>query len=144
MSKKIKKTDVVKKGASGITLSKLKPPQGISFSFKYYENNHNKFSCIKKEVSYWLTLLDRLKALSSLTAQELLADRSSTLRCHPIKWEETSEKSGFGVPNEQQLVDTPYQFSLSANEHGRVHGFFINETFYIVWLDPDHLLYPEK
>ncbi len=143
MSKKIKKTDVVKNGASGIKRPKLKPPQGISFSFKYYQDNHNKFSCIKKEVSYWLTLLERLKALSSLTAQEFLVDRSSPLRCHPIKWEETSE-SGFGVPNEQQLVDTPYQFSLSSNEHGRVHGFLINETFYIVCLDRDHLLYPAK
>lgn len=143
MSKKIKKTDVVKNGASGIKLPKLKPPQGISFSFKYYQDNHNKFSCIKKEVSYWLTLLDRLKALSSLTAQEFLADNSPTLRCHPINWKKTSE-SGFGLPNEEQLVDIPYQFSISSNKHGRVHGFLINETFYIVWLDPDHLLYPAK
>ncbi|MEG4808929.1 hypothetical protein QUA82_14795 [Microcoleus sp. F8-D3] len=143
MSKKIKKTDVVKNGASGIKLPKLKPPQGISFSFKYYQDNHNKFSCIKKEVSFWLTLLARLKALSSLTAQEFSAIGNSTLRCHKIKWEDTSE-TGFGMPNEEQLVDTPYQFSLSANEHGRVHGFFIKETFYIVWLDPDHLLYPAK
>jgi len=142
VSKKIKKTDVVKNGGSGIKPPKLKPNQGISFSFKYYQDNHNKFSCIKKEVSYWLTLISRLKDLSSLTAQEFLADRSSTLRCHPIKWEETSEKSGFGLPNEEQLVDIPYQFSISSNKHGRVHGFLINETFYIVWLDPDHLLYP--
>ncbi len=48
------------------------------------------------------------------------------------------------MPNEEQLVDIPYQFSLSSNEHGRVHGFFIDEVFYIVWLDPDHLLYPAK
>ncbi|PSF35601.1 hypothetical protein C7H19_16045 [Aphanothece hegewaldii CCALA 016] len=90
-----------------------------------------------------MTLLERLKALSSLTAQELLVNRSSTLRCHPINWEDTSE-NGFGLPNEEQLVDTPYQFSLSSNEHGRVHGFFIDDVFYIVWLDPQHLLYPEK
>jgi hypothetical protein len=141
--KKIKKTEVAKDGTSGIKSTKLKPPQGISFSFKYYHDSHNKFSCSEKEVIYWLTLLERLKALSSLSAQELLVNRSSTLRCHPIKWEETSER-GFGLPNEEQLVDTPYQFSLSSNEHGRVHGFFINEIFYIVWLDPDHLLYPAK
>jgi hypothetical protein len=59
---------------------------------------------------------------------------------HPIKWEDTSENK-FGFPNEEQLVDTPYQFSISSNEHGRVHGFFIAEVFYIVWLDPNHLLY---
>jgi hypothetical protein len=84
-----------------------------------------------------------LKALSSLTAQELLVNRSSSLRCHPIRWADTSE-NGFGIPNEEQLVDTPYQFSLSSNEYGRVHGFFIDEIFYIVWLDPDHQLYPRK
>ncbi|WP_219907664.1 hypothetical protein [Aphanothece hegewaldii] len=109
----------------------------------YYQDNHSKFTCTEKEAVYWLTLLERLKALSSLTAQELLVNRSSTLRCHPINWEDTSE-NGFGLPNEEQLVDTPYQFSLSSNEHGRVHGFFIDDVFYIVWLDPQHLLYPEK
>ncbi len=141
--KRIKKTDVAKVGTSSIKPTKLKPFQGISFSFKYYQDSNSKFSCSEKEVIYWLTLLDRLKALSSLTAQELLVNRSSTLRCHPIKWEDTSE-SGFSLPNEEQLVDTPYQFSLSSNEHGRVHGFFIDEIFYIVWLDRDHLLYPTK
>ncbi|MEH1781133.1 MAG: hypothetical protein V7K67_07390 [Nostoc sp.] len=141
--KRIKKTEVAKDGTSGIKSTKLKPPQGISFSFKYYQDSNSKFSCSQKEVIYWLTLLDRLKALSSLTAQELLVNRSSTLRCHPIKWEDTSERA-FGLPNEEQLVDIPYQFSISSNEHGRVHGFFINEIFYIVWLDRDHLLYPAK
>ena len=143
MSKKIKKTDVAKGSTSGIRPTKLKPPQGISFSFKYYQVGHSKFSCNEKKVIYWLTLLERLKDLSSLAAQELLVNRSSTLRCHSIKWEDTSE-SGFGLPNEEQLVETPYQFSLSSNEHGRVHGFFIDEVFYIVWLDPDHMLYPAK
>lgn len=141
--KKIQKTEVTKTSKSGIQPTKLKPLQGISFSFKYYQDGHNKFSCSEKEVIYWLTLLDRLKALSSLSAQELLVNRSSSLRCHPIKWEDTSE-NGFGLPNEEQLVDTPYQFSLSSNEHGRVHGFFIGEIFHIVWLDPDHLLYRAK
>ncbi|NJN92221.1 MAG: hypothetical protein HC878_18885 [Leptolyngbyaceae cyanobacterium SL_5_14] len=168
MSKKIKRTKVPKTSASGIRSTKLKP-QGISFSFKYYQDGHNKFSCNGKAATYWLTLIDRLKALSGLSNQELLVNRSSTLRCHPIRWEDTSE-NGFGLPNEEQLVDTPYQFSLSSNEHGRgvhpsfvigagearanyktkckigmhpgrVHGFLIDEVFYIVWLDPDHLLY---
>jgi hypothetical protein len=139
--KRIKKTDTRKGGTLGIRLTKLTQQQGISFSFKYYQDRHNKFSCSEKEIPYWLTLLERLKALSGLTTQELLVNRSSTLRCHPIKWEGTSER-GFGLPSEDQLVDTPFQFSLSSNEHGRVHGFFIGETFYVVWLDPDHLLYP--
>ncbi|MGB3515574.1 MAG: hypothetical protein WBA43_03905 [Elainellaceae cyanobacterium] len=142
MSKKIKKTKVPKPSVSGIESTKLKP-QGISFSFKYYQNDHHKFSCSEKAATYWLTLIDRLKAISGLSNKELLANRSSALRCHPIRWEDTSEY-GFGLPNEEQLVDIPYQFSVSSNEHGRVHGFLIDEVFYVVWLDPEHLLYPAK
>ncbi|QKQ77934.1 hypothetical protein FBB35_25410 [Nostoc sp. TCL240-02] len=78
-----------------------------------------------------------------LTDFRLLCKKLGCSRCHPIKWEDTREKA-FGLPNEEQLVDIPYQFSISSNEHGRVHGFFIDEIFYIVWLDPDHLLYPAK
>jgi hypothetical protein len=120
-----------------------KPSLSISFSFKYFQRDHDKFSGNSQAISYWLTLLDRLKSLSSLTAQELLVNRSSSLRCHPIKWADTSENC-FGIPNEEQLVDTPYQFSLSSNEYGRVHGFFIDEIFYVVWLDPNHQLYLRK
>ena len=140
MSKKIKKTNVRVNGSSIIQATKNRAFQGISFLFKFYQNGHDKFSCIDKEITYCLVLLDRLKNLSCLSVQELLANRSSTLRCHPIKWEDTTEDA-FGLPNEEQLVDTPYQFSLSSNEHGRVHGFFIDDVFYIVWLDPNHLLY---
>jgi hypothetical protein len=78
--------------------------------------------------------------LSRSTALELKQCRSSSLRCHPIKWSDTNQDS-FGIPNEEQLIDIPYQFSLSSNEHGRVHGFFIEEIFYVVWLDPNHDLY---
>jgi hypothetical protein len=142
VSKKIRKTQLPNSSKSGIKPTQL-IPVGISFSFKYYQDGHEWFHCREKGASYLLTLLDRLKSLSGLSVRELLTNRSSALRCHPIDWDGTSE-AGFGLPNEEQLVDTPYQFSLSANEHGRVHGFFIDEVFYIVWLDPDHLLYPGK
>ena len=145
MSKKVKKNKVPKTTTSGIQPKKLIPqPKGISFSFKYYRDDNTKFSCQDKPTAYWIALIARLKNLSHISKQELLTNRSSSLRFHPIDWEDTSE-SGFGLPNEKQLVDTPYQFSVSANKYGRVHGFFINEineVFYIVWLDPNHLLYP--
>lgn len=128
MPKKIKRIEIEKSRDSNIKPTKARINQGISFSFKYYQNRHDKFSCRDKEIAYCLALLDRL------------VNRSKTLRCHPIAWQDTTE-NGFGLPNEEQLVDTPYQFSLSSNEHGRVHGFFIDNVFYIVWLDPNHLLY---
>ena len=139
---KIKKSKLSRSSNLRIEATKLRC-QEVTFSFKYYQGEHNKFSCQDKEAVYWLTLIKRFKDLSGLSKLELLANRSSSLRCHPIKWEDTSEDN-FGLPNEEQLVDTPYQFSLSSNEHGRVHGFFIDEIFYIVWLDPKHLLYLPK
>ncbi len=57
-----------------------------------------------------------------------------------VNWEDTTE-TGFGIPNEEQLVEQPWQFPLTSNQHGRVIGFFIGNVFYVVWLDPDHRLY---
>lgn len=63
-----------------------------------------------------------------MSVQELLVNRSKTLRGHQISSEDTTE-TGFGLPNEEQLVDTSYQFSLSTNKIGRVHSFFIDDVF---------------
>jgi len=42
----------------------------------------------------------------------------------------------------QQLRDSePWQFEITKTAHGRVHGLLIDDTFYVVWIDPQHLLY---
>lgn len=142
-NRKIKKTNISKESSSNIQSTKLKPPQGISFSFKYFEDGHQKFSCADRESNYWLILVTRLRDLSGLTAVELRQGNNKTLRCHPIDWSSGGvSEVCFGIPGEEQLVDTPYQFSVTANAHGRVHGFFIENIFFVVWLDPEHQLYP--
>jgi hypothetical protein len=142
---KVKKNQLADSSSRKIrsTPPKQQKPTGISFSFKFFNGSHDEFYCHDREINYWITFLDRLKDLSGLTALEMMNNRSSTLRCHPISWSDTSELA-FGIPGEEQLVDMPYQFSLSSNAHGRIHGFFIEEIFYIVWLDPEHRLYPGK
>ncbi|MCP6040932.1 hypothetical protein NL354_18735 [Klebsiella pneumoniae] len=67
---------------------------------------------------------------------------SAALKSHCIEWKTTSEPDGFTHLNEQFQSYTPYQFAISRNEHGRIHGFFIGNVFYVVWLDPNHQLYP--
>nr|WP_216670108.1 hypothetical protein [Microcoleus asticus] len=113
----------------------------MGFSFKYLQTQNEKFSIRDRPPNYFTAFLERVRDLSTLTAQEVKMNRSQSLRCHPIKWRDTTEPNGFGIPNEKELVTIPYQFSLSTNEHGRVHGFFIEDVFYIVWLDPNHNLY---
>lgn len=113
----------------------------LSFSFKHLDHGNSKFAFVNQTGEYFCKVLERMKNLCSLTQDELLTNRSSSLRAHPIDWENTSEKCGFFNLNEQFKSFRPYQFAISANEHGRVHGFVTNDVFYIVWLDPGHKLY---
>jgi hypothetical protein len=130
-----------KKPQSKIVPSQPKPPASLGFSFKYLQTQNEKFSVRDRPPNYFIAFLERLRDLSTLTAQKVKMNRSQSLRCHPIKWRETTEPNRFGIPNEKELVTIPYQFSLSTNDRPRVHGFFIEDVFYIVWLDPNHNLY---
>lgn len=112
----------------------------ISFSFKYFVVRQDKFDPYARGNDYFTVLVERLREISRFSIQQFYANRSQSLRSHPIDWEDTSENS-FGIPSEDQIVSVPYQFELSANEYGRVHGFIIESVFYIRWLDPDHNLY---
>ncbi len=114
----------------------------VNFSFKYLDGLNEKFTYRPHNAAYFCEILERIKSLSSHTKQELLSNRSPALKIHPIDWPKTSEK-GFGFPMEEAIVDIPYQFSITRNEYGRIHGFFISNTFYIVWLDKEHKLYPD-
>ncbi|HEY9850228.1 MAG TPA: hypothetical protein V6D28_12260 [Leptolyngbyaceae cyanobacterium] len=141
-SKKPKKADLRRQpSSSNIKRQDVKIPEGVSFSFRYYQDDKDKFSIGKRDAKYLASLLRRLRDLSQLKSQEIINNQSQSLRCHGIDWKDTTEPNGFGIPNEDQLVNTPYQFQISANEYGRVHGFFSENVFYIVWLDPEHNLY---
>ncbi len=114
----------------------------LSFSFKYFEAN-DKFNPYGRQIDYFTVLLDRLKEASKLSATELRNNPSKTWRSHGVNWSDprVSEDS-FGLPNEEQLVDEAWQFSLRTNNYGRIIGFFIDTKFFIVWADCDHQLYP--
>lgn len=116
----------------------------ISFSFRHIDQGHEKFHYAERDAAYCCKVIERLSALCSFTVQEFHADRSPAIRAHPIAWEGTSEPAGFVHLNEQLRSSTPVQFAMSANLHGRIHGFFVDHVFFVVWLDPDHRLYTGK
>ena len=113
----------------------------IHFSFKYLDLTNTHFSINQRTSKYFEKIIARLKELCTLKAKEIYANRSRALRAHPIQWKETTQPKGFIHLNEQLQQIPPYQFQISTNEHGRVHGFFISNIFFIVWFDPDHKLY---
>jgi hypothetical protein len=127
----------------------------IRFSFKFLDDETEDFLPSKSETRdhYLATLMGRLRTVSTYKIGEFLGNRSMQkgIDAHPIDWTDPRVKNhedGFSrVPKaDEQARDAAnnyaWQFSLTKNEYGRVHGFILGSTFYVVWLDPEHLLYP--
>jgi hypothetical protein len=115
----------------------------LRYSFKYLDTSDPRFRIADRDGGYFRVLLARLKDLSTLRLSEFRGSRSGTLRIHRIDFRDQRVAArGFGIPGGESFDRYGWQFSLSANEHGRVHGFLVEDTFYIRWLDPDHNLYP--
>ena len=111
----------------------------VTFSFKYFLEA-DKF-CWKRGGEHFVdTLLVRLKGVSQLPFSEFRQPigNPKSLRSHEIDFSRTTEKSGF--PFSSQLWPVPWQFEISKGG-GRVHGFIAGTIFFVVWFDPDHLLY---
>lgn len=120
-------------------------PKGLRFSYKYLEldmRQDGKFSISSCEIKYAESLLQRLKDLSGMTRDAFIGPKQNprALRIHQIDWSKSSE-DGFPVKNESLWRNNEWQFAISSNEHGRVHGFLLKDTFFIVWLDPNHRLF---
>jgi hypothetical protein len=105
----------------------------ISLSLKYLSTNNKKFCYQHQSNRYFSVLLDRLKSLSCWTGLEFHQNTSKALRAHQIDWQDSRvTENGFGIPNGAEYDEAAYQFQLSTNEHGRVHGFLIDTVFYVV------------
>lgn len=121
--------------------TKLNDTQKVSFNFKYLHTKVNKFDYCVCATTYFNTLLARFCEVSRMTRKEMTIINKKPLRCHQIDFlDDNVTEDGFGNLGED-LGDDAWQFQLTSNEHGRVHGFFIDSIFYIVWLDPKHELY---
>jgi hypothetical protein len=114
---------------------------GLRFSFRLFDANDPELCPATFADGYVQALMDRMKSLSTWTVNEFVAGGTKGLRNHPIYWDGTARPDGFSLP-EQYEAYTPFQFSVSANERGRVHGLLIDDTFHVIWLDQDHRLYP--
>ena len=117
----------------------------LRFSFKYYDDSDSELCPPLFHENYTQVLMRRLKNLSSMKMKEFttqFSSRGSALRIHKHDWSETSRPQGFLHLPKHLAGSEGWQFQLTANEHGRVHGIIIGHTFYVIWLDKDHKLYP--
>ncbi|MEK7399903.1 MAG: hypothetical protein AAB116_23415 [Candidatus Poribacteria bacterium] len=119
----------------------------ISFNFKNLcKGKKGKFDYEKCNINYFLKLIERLKSMSYKKRLELTAGdqgNPKSIRFHRIKFGDDPrlKEETFGLGDDKD--EEAYQFEISQN-HGRIHGFFVEHVFYIVWLDPDHELYSNK
>ena len=113
----------------------------LLFSFKHLDLSNDKFSLAKCKSGYVDKLLGRMKNLCAMRVEEFRTNKSPSIRAHSITWSETSEPNGFTSLNQQLRDEQAFQFEITKSAHGRVHGFLLDSTFYVVWIDPDHALY---
>ncbi len=142
----------IKPSRIGAGFSDLVKPTDISkdelrFSFKYLQLSNPKYCVNSQEVKYFLKFLERLFDISKCPIIQLkMGTYGKTLRFHPIDFGDpcVSEDGFTSLPSAFVPIaeENAWQFSISSNEHGRVHGFIIGDVFFVVWLDPDHNLYP--
>lgn len=137
---KIKKNHPPVRSETGIKA--VLPDEGtLKFSFKLFDSADDEVCPKSFKDGYTRTLMELLRDLSTWKVSEFTGPTNKTIRNHRIDWADTQRPDGFKNLNVQYQDYQPWQFSLSANEHGRVHGLLIGECFYLVWLDCNHVVY---
>jgi hypothetical protein len=134
---KIKKTSAIRTGA----IKKKTSDAQLKFSFRFFDPTDGEVCPTVFREGYTSALMQRLRDVSSWTVREFTEKQDNSLRNHPHDWAETSRPDGFTRLNQHYRDYAGWQFCLSANERGRVHGIIIDDTFYVIWLDQDHRLY---
>ena len=114
----------------------------IRFSFEFFDSSDAVLCPSIFPNGYTHKLLERLQALSQWKLSDFHSTKSKSIRAHTHVWEKTSRPEGYSHLNEQHRDYPGWQFCLSANAYGRVHGFMIENIYYVIWLDLNHALYP--
>jgi hypothetical protein len=121
----------------------------VKFSFKHLDLTHPKFSLNNCCPEFWQALFVCLKLFSGWTVEQF-TDQYNQEHRHTIHFPETSEPGGFNVDPDNLGMEQCWQFAVNPECHAtpdarwRVHGILAQDgTFYLIWLDPCHRLFPK-
>jgi hypothetical protein len=123
--------------------------QPLRFSFKYLDFSNEKFSPSNCSTVYLNKLFAVLQRFSTWRVSDFV-DQYNHQRRHIINFEQTTEKDGFQhipeIDRDQFGSSDGWQFGVffegEWHPQWRAHGILVDDTFYLVWLDERHLLYP--
>lgn len=130
------------KALAGSQIRKAPADSELRFSFRLFDPSDQDLCPPTFPDGYTQALMQRMRDLSSWTLSRFTGAPDKSVRNHMHNWDETSRPNGFSNLNAHYRESPGWQFCISANAHGRVHGIIIDDTFYVVWLDRDHKLCP--
>ncbi len=157
MSKKSRKNiKVLTPPSNEISTTSPNENKKIIFSFEYLDTKNSKYSM--SQISGNRISLqfhnEFFKVLKDYSQEENFRKKikedgryRDRHHIHEIKWNDKQIKEpNFTCLNSklmEQVKEDCWQLGINATTF-RIHGFFIENIFYIVWLDPLHQLYHMK
>lgn len=130
-------------------------PTEIHISYRYLCTDNKKYSFdavtdSKQKINLYNSMISKLAEYGKIeNFRKNLSDKNYKKRnhIHPINWKDPQirEKCFTSLDTNlmSQIKDDCWQLGID-NHTFRIHGFFIENVFYIVWLDPLHNLYHKK
>lgn len=113
----------------------------LVFSFNFLELDHKAFNLGGVCTNWVNDLMLHVKGLSGITRNDFINRLSDHYRSHEHTWEDLDYCYDLSPEFLEQVECRQARISTSK---GGIHGFLIGNTFYIVWLDPHHNLYPDE
>lgn len=104
------------------------------------------FPVVACDGQFFIALLRTLRYYGEMPVHNFMQPDDKECR-HRIDWKDTNMPDGFVYSKPDDIgTDDAWQFGLQDNDGNakptkwRVHGYIDNQTFFIVWLDPNHAL----
>lgn len=108
---------------------------GVSISLRYYRKQAECFSKWKSsDLKKFSALIEKLRGHN---AQTLTGSRL----CSPHKGPPAQAK--FALPENLSPDLTIHELRVDQSNKARIHGVLWGETFFLVWLDRNHAVFPE-
>jgi hypothetical protein len=121
----------------------------LKFSLKYLDIEHSRFRFDHCSADDFLRdLVLAMKHYSQFTLDQF-TDQNHDPHRHQFDFAGTPESEGFSTLEDELRGETPWQFPVCPDTHTppqagwRVYGVILEDTFYVVWLDTKHQLFPD-
>jgi len=113
----------------------------IIFSFRFLDFSNPAFNLGGICEKWYPELFNMLSDVSKLNRNELIITHDKVYRCHRHDWDSLDYTFNF---DDEFLKQIDCRQIRIAKSKGGIHGILIGNTFYIVWIDPHHNLYPDE